>query len=247
MDALDIVYCAPLSLDVDALRLDGDLRRLADGWLTHFAEGVYEGGWDVLPLMSAGGSDEDVTTSLGDDFAPTRYLKECPYFQELLASFRCPLLRVKLHRLEPGARIKTHVDPLYDCPELARIHVPIVTSPDVEFVIADRRLDLQPGRAWFTEVAFPHSVAHRGDRSRIHLVIDCLCNDWLEEVLGFPLREVRRVHRDAYDRMRRKYERIGRDTLRARTARALRMVLTDPRAFAAALRAEVRSRLGGAG
>ena len=57
-------------------------------------------------------------------FEPTQYLESRPYFQELLARFQCPVPRVRLHRLEPGAVIKTHGDSLYDeHSDFVRIHL----------------------------------------------------------------------------------------------------------------------------
>jgi hypothetical protein len=35
----------------------------------------------------------------------------------------------------------------------------------------------------YLNVNLPHRVAHRGAADRIHLVIDCVVNDWLREQL----------------------------------------------------------------
>jgi hypothetical protein len=238
MTDTEITRCAKLSLPVDAERLLEDLRRLESGWQDHFAGYVYEGNWKILPLMAAGGAEGDAVTTWGNDFEPTPYLDASPYFQELLAQFECPLLRVRLHRLEPGARIKIHADSIYDeHPEFARIHIPIVTNPDVEFILAEERLMLEPGHAWFTDVAFPHSVWNGGSQSRVHLVVDCLCNDWLERAMGFELRQSRARNRPLYKELREKYDKIDQRQNRVyRMKKAVRLIFSDPAGFVTALR-----------
>ena len=41
-------------------------------------------------------------------------------------------------------------------------------------------MNMQPGEAWYLNFNLPHSVANRGTTDRIHLVIDCVMNPWLD-------------------------------------------------------------------
>ena len=243
MNVPDLVLSRRLPLTLDVDRLQGDLHRLTTGWQDHFADNYYTGSWNVLPLLTADGCEHDLVTPWEREFEPTPFLLSCAYFQEVLAQFECPLLRVRLHRLEPGAVIKTHVDYLFDDHlDFARIHVPIITDPAVEFFLAGERLMLEPGHAWFTEVAFPHRVCNRSDRSRVHLVLDCFANEWLETLLGFSPRQSRIEHRPVYDRVQHKYRAIDRRrTLIKRARKAIRMALFDPKAFGAAVGRRVRA------
>ncbi len=39
------------------------------------------------------------------------------------------------------------------------------------------------GEAWYLDLNLRHTVRNRGDETRIHLVIDCVVNDWLRAVI----------------------------------------------------------------
>jgi hypothetical protein len=43
---------------------------------------------------------------------------------------------------------------------------------------------MQPGEAWYLDLNLPHAVANHGDTERVHLVIDCVLDAWLEELLA---------------------------------------------------------------
>ena len=55
------------------------------------------------------------------------------------------------------------------------------TNPDVEFVIDDERVVMEPGSCWYINANLMHRVANRGDADRIHLVVDCVVDDWLRQ------------------------------------------------------------------
>jgi hypothetical protein len=42
---------------------------------------------------------------------------------------------------------------------------------------------MNEGELWYLNVNQPHHVTNRSTTDRIHLVIDCVVNDWLREVL----------------------------------------------------------------
>lgn len=41
---------------------------------------------------------------------------------------------------------------------------------------------MKPGELWYLNVNRYHSVTNGGSTDRIHLVIDCIVNDWLREM-----------------------------------------------------------------
>lgn len=143
MNAADLVLSRTLLLTLDVDRLQADLHRLTTGWQEHFVDNLnYTRSWNVLSLFTAGGSEYDLVTPWEREFEPTPFLLSCAYFQEVLAQFQCPLLRVRLHRLEPGVVSKTHVDYLFDDHlDFARIHVPVITDPAVELYLGRRAID----------------------------------------------------------------------------------------------------------
>ena len=102
----------------------------------------------------------------------------------MLTHFHSPLRAVRLLRLEAGARIREHRDHMLGLADgEARLHIPVATNPDVDFVVAGRRLVLNVGETWYIDFSLPHRVANRGTTARVHLVIDCAANDWLRGLL----------------------------------------------------------------
>ena len=113
-------------------------------------------------------------------FVDTPMLAACPYFRAVIAAFACEVRGVRLMRLTPGSIIKTHTDLDLDIESgAARVHVPVVTNPDVEFLLNGSRVEMKAGQAWYLRLSDPHAVANRGADDRVHLVLDLQVNDWL--------------------------------------------------------------------
>ena len=70
-----------------------------------------------------------------------------------------------------------------------RLHIPVVTNPDVEFYLNGSRVLLEAGSAWYLRLSDPHRVHNNGDRDRIHMVVDTAVNDWLKGLLTIAARQ----------------------------------------------------------
>lgn len=166
----------------DAQRLASDLNNIAPtDWIAHFNKGYYEGNWSVASLRAVGGKAHTIYPDpTATDYADTEILARCPYYQEVLRAFQCPLTAVRLMKLAAGSHIREHRDYNlgYEDGEV-RLHIPIATNPDVDFRLEGQRLDMQPGEVWYLNFNLPHSVANAGNTERIHLVLDCVLNEWL--------------------------------------------------------------------
>ena len=180
---------SPLKLPVhfDEIRLQTDLQRiLSSDYIPHFNTQYYEGDWSAVPLRSVGGSATQIypDPTKGDDYTDTPLLARCGYVPEILRFFHCRLLAVRFLRLAPGSVIKEHRDfnLSFEDGEL-RLHVPVQTNPDVEFILGGQRVVMTAGECWYLNFNLPHRVANCGTTDRIHLVIDCVVNDWLRELL----------------------------------------------------------------
>lgn len=179
-----------LPLAFDPARLAADLAALdGDAWVEHYVRQNYEGDWSVVPLRAPKGATHPIQMIYSPpgvtDFVDTVFLEHTPYFAEVLAAFRCPVMSVRLMRLTPGSVIKEHSDHDLAAEEgVARIHVPVVTNDRVEFHLNRERVTMLPGEAWYLRLADPHSVANHGEETRVHLVIDVEVNDWLAGMLA---------------------------------------------------------------
>ena len=173
----------PLRFDPALLRHDLDALS-ATPWTAHFVPQNYEGDWSVIPLRCASGETHPIRMIYSDPtataFVDTPFLGGCDYFQTVIAAFACEVRSVRLMRLTPGSIIKEHTDVELGVEDgSARIHIPVTTNPDVEFLLNRRRVEMKEGQAWYLRLNDPHAVANRGMTDRVHLVLDLVANDWL--------------------------------------------------------------------
>jgi hypothetical protein len=177
----------PFTFDPDLLARD--LRGLsAVGWTEHFVRQNYDGDWSVIPLRGKAGATHPVMMIYSDptctDFADTPMLAACPYFRQVLDTFKTPLLAVRLMRLTPGSVIKEHNDMDLSFEDgTVRFHVPVVTNAGVEFYLNRSRVVLDAGSAWYLRLSDPHSVVNGGSSDRVHMVIDAEVNRWVADIL----------------------------------------------------------------
>jgi len=176
--------------------LQRDLAALGSAdWIAHFVTQNYAGDWSVIPLRGKAGATHPVMMIYSDpgcsEFADTPFLDACPYYKEVLSRLECPLHSVRLMRLTPGSLIKEHRD--HDLAAETgniRLHLPVITSPEVDFLLNGTRADMLPGELWYLRLADPHSVVNRGTTERVHLVIDAKMNSWLEQQLCAAAEEI---------------------------------------------------------
>ena len=177
-----------LDFDPDALR--EDLARIpSDRWILHFNKAVYKGNWSGVALRGPANVTHPIQSLVVNPgtevWANTDLHALCPYFAHVMDSLECPLLSVRLLSLAPGAVIEEHTDNSlsFEDGEL-RLHIPVQTDPEVEFLLNGVRVPLGVGETWYLNVNLPHSVANRSSQHRVHMVVDCTVNGWLRELFG---------------------------------------------------------------
>jgi quercetin dioxygenase-like cupin family protein len=169
----------PLAFDVARLRADLDAAT-AWHWQTHYNARAHRGGWTSIALRSASGEPADIQAWEGAEFTDTVLLERCAYFRELIASFACETKAVRLMALAPGAEIKPHRDRGGSLEDgLARLHIPIVTDPAVVFTLDGEEVHFSAGATWYMNANCLHAVRNGSVRERVHLVLECVPNDWL--------------------------------------------------------------------
>jgi quercetin dioxygenase-like cupin family protein len=175
-----------LPLEFDAGALAAEVLALpSESWIPHFNRSVYEGEWGGVPLRSVGGAPRLYPNPAAQEpYADTAVLDQCPECNRVLEQFHSPLRSVRLLALAPGAVIKEHTDYrlAWEDGEV-RIHVPVITAPEVEFWLNGSRVDMAAGTAWYLNLSEPHRVENRSERDRIHLVIDSIVDDWLTDLM----------------------------------------------------------------
>lgn len=176
----------PFSFDAERLRRDLAAAEGRIAWERHFNAAYYFGEWSGIALR--GNSRTRLTLTIDpsrpDDYADLPTYDVCPYVREVVAAFQCPIRSLRFLKLAPAGGIREHNDAMIglDFDEL-RLHVPVLTNPDVEFIVGGERIVMLPGECWYANVNLPHSVTNRGTTDRVHLVFDAVVNDWLRETV----------------------------------------------------------------
>ena len=180
-------YKLKLPLQFNAANLQSDLARLGtENYVPHFNRAYYQGDWSAISFRSVGGRADHIypDPTAGDSFADTPLLAGCPGVIQALVMLRCPQKSVRFLRLKAGSVIKEHRDYELGFEDgEVRLHIPVITNPDVEFFLAGERVVMLEGECWYLNVNQPHQVNNHGATDRIHLVVDCVVNDWLRELM----------------------------------------------------------------
>jgi len=172
----------PQTYDVEKLRAELE-EVLKEEWPLHFNTRDFNGDWRSISLRSVSGESKDIYAHSNGTYVDTPVLDRMPYVREILHSWHCEKEAVRLLSLAPGSVIKPHKDPgcaYHD--GVFRIHIPIITNPDVQFCLEDEQLPLKPGECWYMNFSTTHSITNLGSTPRIHLVIDGIRNAWTDEL-----------------------------------------------------------------
>jgi LPS sulfotransferase NodH len=158
-------YRLPLRFDVERLRAEAAALP-ADAWARHPNDIK---GNSAARLISVDGGEND---EVNGRMQATAHLQQSPYIRQILASFGVVWSRSRLLRLAPGATVPEHADINYHWFTRVRLHIPIVTRPEVRFYCADQVVHMAAGEAWVFDNWRSHRVENFTSDERIHLVAD---------------------------------------------------------------------------
>lgn len=155
----------PLKFDIDRLVEEASQFREPE-WRPHPMG--FKGNSALVLISRDGGLNDDMAGKM----APTPYLARCPYIRQVIATFESVFGRSRLMRLDGGCEVSEHSDIDYHWYNRVRIHVPIITYPEVKFYCGDKCLHMAAGEAWIFDSWKMHRVENGSHRQRIHLVAD---------------------------------------------------------------------------
>jgi aspartyl/asparaginyl beta-hydroxylase len=190
-----IIKYLKLPFRFDPQLMQKEVSNLSYEWKAHYNQKDYEGSWTALPLRSVNGDMNNVIAAgRGSVFADNALMEQCPYLKAIADTLKCEKMSVRLLNLQPGAVIKEHTDNelSYEAAE-ARIHVPVMTNDGVEFYLDNERVVMNEGECWYMNFNLKHRVVNMGTTDRIHLVMDCVVNDWMRELFEGDGIEIKRL------------------------------------------------------
>ncbi|HWS72452.1 MAG TPA: sulfotransferase [Thermoanaerobaculia bacterium] len=157
-----------LPLTFDAARLAAEIEAIDESeWRPH-PEG--HPGNSAVPLIAVDGNPRN--DAVRGVMLPTPILDRLPYVRQVLAAFHAVWGRTRLMRLDGNAEAVAHTDTNYYWAQHTRVHVPIVTDPDVQFLCGDASVHMAAGQSWIFDTWRRHNVLNPNPTRRIHLVAD---------------------------------------------------------------------------
>lgn len=108
-----------------------------------------------------------------------------PLIKDILSSHYPPggrILRAMLAKLPAKCFIDPHVDSHPSFAISHRIHVPLITNPNVKFIIGNELVNIQEQHAFEINNMLEHSVINYGDSDRIHLIFDYAPKDMINQI-----------------------------------------------------------------
>jgi hypothetical protein len=80
--------------------------------------------------------------------------------------------RIMLAKLPPQSKIALHIDPYQSSNYTHKIHIPILTNPDVEFWVDRKQYHFLEGYAYEVNNKALHGGINRGNNVRINLIFE---------------------------------------------------------------------------
>ena len=155
----------PIRFDVAALRANVDA--LPDeAWVPHPDKLP---GNEAVRLVTTNG---EMTDNIAAPMQPTRYLRQSPYMMQIMGEIGAVWGRSRLMRLSGGSVVPPHVDTNYYWRTHVRVHIPVITTPEVQFTVAGQTVHMAAGECWVFDTFRNHNVRNGGPNSRTHLVLD---------------------------------------------------------------------------
>jgi len=180
-----------LGLQFDADSIASEMEELSPAaWIPHFNKAIHEGEWSGVTLRGPGGDGRRIypdPTGI-QPVADTSILDACPVVAKAIASMQCPVVIARFLSLGPGSVLRPHRDDgLGFDAGTVRLHVPVVSDPEVTFELGGSPVAMALGECWYLDFRQPHSARNRSGRRRVHLVLDCGVNQWLTAVFADAL------------------------------------------------------------
>ncbi len=155
----------PFSFDADVLAREAKALD-PDAWLAHPSRMQ---GNSAVPLIARHG---EANNHFDGPMKQTSHLLKCEYLQQVIGSFDEVFGRSRLMKLDPNSEVSQHIDFNYHWHKRVRIHIPVITNPEVRFHCGDSEIHMQPGECWLFDSWRRHRVVNSSARHRIHLVLD---------------------------------------------------------------------------
>jgi hypothetical protein len=195
-------------INTNLIRIINDSLHLIPKFTNHYSNYNKGKSWSAISLRGYSSDPSFITkpSEMNDkwkeehkdfhfEMQDTPLYNNFPEVRMLLSMFDdTEIHRVRFMKLTPNnGELTRHTDQVDDdsggsLGKLARLHFPIKTNDKVLFTVWDcdgreQCVNMKEGECWFLDTRKPHRAINGGIEERIHLVVDVLVNEKIQELL----------------------------------------------------------------
>jgi len=116
------------------------------------------------------------------------YQQQKPHILESRRDQQPYFVRIILVKLKAGGAIKKHKDGSASMRRCHRIHLALVTNPDVIFDVGESSIEMAAGELWEINNRRVHTVANHSENDRVHLILDyVIAGEKIRDTKGFVI------------------------------------------------------------
>lgn len=172
--------CARLPLRVDARQIRAEVDALpAQLWGSRGGRGGVHDRAAAVWLRGHAPAERRDTLDERETFASLPTLREL-----VMSTIAAPPMRCLLARLPAASSVPAHTDNGPYFARTVRVHVPVITSPEVVMYADGLVYHMQPGEVWALNNSAIHGVLNDDPvQARTHMIVDFLPSEGLLELL----------------------------------------------------------------
>ena len=123
-----------------------------------------------------------------EEYIAAYYRQRKPNLLESRRHLQPYFARIILVKLRAGGLISKHQDGSSSMRRCHRIHLPLITYPEVSFDVGRTSICMAVGELWEINNRRQHSVANQSDFDRIHLILDyVIAGEKIRNTKGFVI------------------------------------------------------------
>lgn len=158
--------------------------------------------WQGIPLRNSMGSSQHDGLELGlsllrngnklsfQECKNTEIMDKLNYIPELIENLKkylnTEIGMVRILKIPAKQHVGQHQDgEIFDLEngQIYRLHFPLISHPNVKFIINNKNYYFEPGNAYYANVFYPHEIINNSEIDRVHLVVDVLANENIKKLL----------------------------------------------------------------
>lgn len=103
-------------------------------------------------------------------------------YMQISSMYDGEIVRCEIVKLKAGAKIRKHVDGGTMLHYSRRIHIPVITNPEVYFTVNNEKIHMIESQGYEINNTLPHSVENNSPLDRVHIIIDIMPNNMLNYI-----------------------------------------------------------------